>query len=186
MSDYTIDDETLRSYLADALPARDLARVEKALRDSSELRARFNDIRQDGSKLIDDESLRSFLADALPAEELTRVEKALRDSAELRERLDQIKQNRADPNLHTLGAVWRRNRLTCPSRQQLGSYVLDVLDPDLANYLKFHIEVVECPFCEANLVDIRERETKPSSSSVRRHTVILKSIQDLMGDDNGS
>ena len=34
-----IDDETLRAYLADALPAEDLARVEKALRDSAELRA---------------------------------------------------------------------------------------------------------------------------------------------------
>jgi len=135
---------------------------------------------------IDDETLRSYLADALPAEDLARVEKALRDSAELKARLEDVRQNRGDPNLHTLGAIWRRNRLTCPSRQQLGSYLLEVLDPDLSDYLKFHIEVVECPFCEANLIDIREKAGQPSSARTTRHTQILRSIQDLMSDDNRS
>ncbi len=41
-----IDDEILRAYLADALPAEELARVEKALRNSSALRARLEDVRQ--------------------------------------------------------------------------------------------------------------------------------------------
>ena len=34
-----IDDQMLRNYLADSLPPEDLARVEKALRDSADLRA---------------------------------------------------------------------------------------------------------------------------------------------------
>ena len=41
-----IDEVTLRDYLADALPAEAQARVEKALRDSAELRARLEDVRQ--------------------------------------------------------------------------------------------------------------------------------------------
>src|ERR1700731_3407685 len=97
----------------------------------------------DENPTIDDDMLRSYLADSLPPGELARVEKALRDSAELRARLEDVRQNRGDPNLHTLGAIWRRGRLTCPSRQQLGSFLLDVLDPELADYLKFHVEVVE-------------------------------------------
>ena len=103
---------------------------------------------------IDDAMLRNYLADALPAEDSARVEKALRDSAQLRARLEDVRNNREDVQLHTLGAIWHRARLTCPSRQQLGSYLLDALDPELAAYFKFHLEVVECPFCQANLADL--------------------------------
>ncbi|MCA1685273.1 MAG: hypothetical protein LC745_04695, partial [Planctomycetia bacterium] len=113
---------------------------------------------------IDDETLRSYLADALPAGDLARVEKALRDSSELRARLEDVRQNRGDPNLHTLGAIWRRSRLTCPTRQQLGSFLLDVLDPDLAGYLKFHLDVVECPFCQANLADLKAKSSQPPAA----------------------
>src|SRR6266478_5773693 len=80
---------------------------------------------------IDDVILRDYLADALVPEQSARVEKALRDSAELRARLEEVRENRTDGQLHTLGAIWHRARLTCPSRQQLGSFLLDALDPAL-------------------------------------------------------
>src|SRR5438045_3058650 len=96
---------------------------------------------------IDDAVLRNYLAENLPSEDLARVEKALRDSAQLRARLEAVRNNREDFHLHTLGAIWHRSRLTCPSRQQLGSYLLDALDPELASYFKFHLDVIECPFC---------------------------------------
>ena len=41
-----IDDVMLREYLLDALAPEVSARVEKALRDSAELRARLEDVRQ--------------------------------------------------------------------------------------------------------------------------------------------
>ncbi len=132
---------------------------------------------------IDDETLRSYLADALPAGDLARVEKALRDSAELRARLEDVRQDRGDPDLHTLGAIWRRGRLTCPTRQQLGSYLLDALDPDLADYLKFHLDVVECPFCQANLADLNAKASQPAAAVKNRHNRILKSSQHLLGDE---
>jgi hypothetical protein len=128
--------------------------------------------------------LRAYLADSLPAEELARVEKALRDSSELRARLEDVRQNRGDAGLHTLGAIWRRGRLTCPSRQQLGSYLLDALDPDLASYLKFHLEIVECPFCQANLADLESKTAQPTAASKNRHNRILRSSQHLLGEDS--
>ena len=134
--------------------------------------------------VIDDETLRSYLADALPAEDLARIERSLRDSAELRARLEDVRQNRGDPNLHTLGAIWRRGRLTCPSRQQLGSFLLDVLDPALADYLKFHVEVVECAFCQANLADLKAKASQPAAVIKNRHNRILKSSQHLLGDES--
>jgi hypothetical protein len=134
---------------------------------------------------IDDALLRFYLADNLPPEELARVEKALRDSAQLRARLEEVRNNREDFQLHTLGAIWHRARLTCPSRQQLGSYLLDALDPDLASYFKFHLEVVECPFCQANLADL-EAQSKasaaPHASKTRQHR-ILKSSRHLLGEE---
>jgi hypothetical protein len=134
-------------------------------------------------QIIDDETLRSYLADALPSEDLSRVERALRNSSELRARLEDVRQNRGDSNLHTLGAIWRRGRLTCPSRQQLGSFLLDALDPELAGYLKFHLEVVECPFCQANLADLQAKASQPASAVKNRHNRILKSSRHLLGDE---
>jgi hypothetical protein len=132
---------------------------------------------------IDDSTLRDYLADALSPEESARVEKALRDSSELRSRLEDVRQNRGDAGLHTLGAIWRRGRLTCPSRQQLGSFLLDVLDPDLGSYLKFHLEVIECPFCQANLADLQAKSSPPSAAAKNRHNRILRSSRHLLGDD---
>jgi hypothetical protein len=134
---------------------------------------------------IDDAILRDYLTDALSSEESARVEKALRDSAELRGRLEEVRHNRSDDQLHTLGAIWLRSRLTCPSRQQLGSFLLDVLDPELASYLTFHLEVVECPFCRANLADLQAQSqttTAGHASRTRQHR-ILQSSQHLLGED---
>jgi hypothetical protein len=135
--------------------------------------------------VIDDVMLRDYLADALASEESARVEKALRDSAELRARLEDVRQNRADGQLHTLGAIWHRARLTCPSRQQLGSFLLDALDPELASYLTFHLEVVECPFCQANLADLKVQSQTAAAahaSKSRQHR-ILQSSQHLLSEE---
>lgn len=134
---------------------------------------------------IDDSMLQNYLVDQLPPEDMARVEKALRDSAQLRARLEEVRDDRDDFQLHTLGAIWRRSRLTCPSRQQLGSYLLDALDPDLAAYFQFHLEVVECPFCQANLADLEaqaQASTAAQASKTRQHR-ILRSSQHLLGDD---
>ena len=133
-----------------------------------------------GAGDFDNATLRAYLADELPAGTLARVEKALRDSAELRARLEAVRQDRGEAGLHSLGAIWRRNRLTCPTRQQLGSLLLDVLDPDLADYLRFHIDVVACPFCQANLADLEGKARAEAPSTQARHGQILQSSQHLL------
>jgi hypothetical protein len=134
---------------------------------------------------IDESVLRDYLADALGPEDSARVEKALRDSAELRARLEDVRHDRQDTQLHTLGAIWHRARLTCPGRQQLGSFLLDALDPELAGYIQFHIDVVECPFCQANLEDLKaqsQASTAAKASKSRQHR-ILQSSQHLLGEE---
>jgi hypothetical protein len=133
---------------------------------------------------IDSEVLRSYLAETLAPEAMARVEKALRDSAELRSRLEDVRLNRAEGGLHTLGAIWRRARLTCPKRQELGSYLLDALDPEHAAYITFHIEVVACPFCEANLADLKAKAEQGAPAVKNRQTRIYHSSLHLLSNDS--
>jgi hypothetical protein len=141
---------------------------------------------REDSPVIDEIALRDYLADALPPEAQARVEKALRESAELRARLEDVRQDRSDSGLHSLGAIWRRARLTCPTRQQLGSALLDALDPALAAYIHFHLETVECPFCQANLADLKAKTAQPSTATQHRRNRILNSSQHLLGDEGRS
>src|SRR5437764_2089055 len=66
------------------------------------------------------EQLHAYLDDALTDAETARVEQALRDSEPLRRSLRQALQER-DRGEHSLGAVWRRERLTCPTRSSWGA-----------------------------------------------------------------
>jgi hypothetical protein len=136
---------------------------------------------------FDDATLRDYLSDALPPGEMARVEKSLRDSAQLRARLEEVRNNREDFQLHSLGAIWHRSRLTCPNRQQLGSLLLDALAPELAAYFRFHIDVVECPYCQANLADLEAQSQGPSgpqASRSRQHK-ILKVSKHLLNENEG-
>ena len=120
-------------------------------------------------KNITREQLHAYLDDALSESELALIEQALRESEALRQRLRQAMQER-DRGEHSLGAVWRRERLTCPTREQLGSYLLQVLDDNEWAYIEFHLTTVGCPFCVANLQDLQtlQKEPVPQSRERRR------------------
>jgi DNA-binding phage protein len=118
---------------------------------------------------ISREQLHAYLDDALSDAEMARIEQALRDSEPLRRALRQAMQER-DRGEHSLGAVWRRERLTCPTREQLGSYLLQVLDEEQQDYIEFHLQVIECPYCVANLADLQalQQEAPPQARERRR------------------
>jgi hypothetical protein len=132
---------------------------------------------------IDDTMLRAYLAETLPPGDSARVEKALRESAELRARLEDVRADRVDNHVHTLGAIWRRRRLTCASRERLGSYLLEALEPDLMSYISFHIDVIECPFCRANLEDLRAKAAHQSPVSQTRRSRIFEGSRHLLSGD---
>jgi hypothetical protein len=103
--------------------------------------------------------LRDYLHDALPEAEAAAVERALRDSAELRAKFRDVL-DEEDRGEHTVGAIWRRERVSCPSREQLGGYLLGAGDPDLLGYIEFHLDVIGCPYCQANLDDLRQQGSR--------------------------
>jgi len=101
------------------------------------------------------EVLRDYLHDALPDAESAAVERSLRASAELRALLTDVLELE-DRGEHTVGAIWRRERVSCPTRDQLGSYLLEAGDPELLDYIRFHLDEIGCPYCQANLDDLKK------------------------------
>lgn len=118
--------------------------------------------------------LESYLDEALPVAEMTRIEAALRDDPHLARRLKEIVARR-DSGLVSLGEIWRRHRLSCPSRQELGSYLLGVLPDDDARYLAFHLEVAGCRYCQANLSDLKSQQAEPQENVQQRRRKYFQS-----------
>ena len=116
---------------------------------------------------FNDAELHAYLDEAAAPERIAEIEAALRDDEELRERLATLVAGR-DAGLHSLGEVWRRNRLTCPSREQLGSHLLGVLSEGHADYVRFHLEVVGCRWCIASVDDLRERHEQSAATNTTR------------------
>jgi hypothetical protein len=125
-------------------------------------------------KNITREQLDAYLDDVLTEGETAQIEQALRASDALRRLLRTILQER-DRGEHSIGAVWRRERLSCPTREELGSYLLRVLDAEQQEYLDFHLSVIACPFCQANLADLRARQEEPAPSAQERQRRLFQS-----------
>src|SRR5436309_10100318 len=131
------------------------------------------------SKKISREQLHGYLDDALGEAETAEVERALRDSEPLRVLLRSIMQER-DRGEHSIGAIWRRERLSCPSREQLGNYLLQVLDGDQQDYIHFHLQTIGCAFCLANLADLQARQKEPASRTQQRRRRFFESSAGLL------
>ena len=116
---------------------------------------------------INREQLHAYLDDALTESEMSRVEQALRESDALRRSLRQAMQER-DRGEHSLGAIWRRERLTCPTREELSSYLFQVHDEARQGYIDFHLQTVGCPYCTANLADLHARQKETDAQAKER------------------
>jgi hypothetical protein len=114
-----------------------------------------------------DADLEAYLEESLTAAEMSELEGILRTDATLLAQLASIIARR-DAGVHTLGEIWRRHRVSCPSREQLGSYLLGVLEEDSSAYVAFHLETIGCRYCEANLDDLRQRQDESADVARRR------------------
>lgn len=123
--------------------------------------------------------LDAYLDEALPADRMAAVEESLRQSASLREQLKQLIGSR-DAGVHTLGGIWRRHRLSCPSRTELGSYLLGVLEQQEADLIRFHLEISGCPLCQASVLDLEAQQAAaPQEVEVRRNRYFQSSVGHL-------
>ena len=112
----------------------------------------------------------AFLDEALPAETMAAVEEAARTDSSLTAQLAELI-NRRDAGVHSLGEIWRRNRLSCPSRQQLGSHLLGALTDEESAYIQFHLELIGCRLCQANLDDLQAQQAEASHRAAAEQSV---------------
>ncbi len=128
--------------------------------------------------------LEAFLDESLPPERMAVIEESLRNGDDaLQAQLAEVS-GRRDAGLHSLGEVWRRRRLTCPTREQLGSYLLGVLDEGHADYVRFHLEELACRYCIASLEDLKQRQSvsEAAGESETRRRKYFQSSVGRLGD----
>jgi RNA polymerase sigma factor (sigma-70 family) len=77
-----------------------------------------------------------------------------------------------------LTETWAEVRPSCPKRSTIGSYLLGTLDDDWQRYIDFHVTTVACPFCQANLEDLRQ-QTQQDSATLRQR--IMQSTVGFFG-----
>jgi len=68
----------------------------------------------------------------------------------------------------TVARVWREQRLTCLKRSTLGSYLLGVLEEPWKGYTAFHLDVVGCPMCVANVQDLESEQDENELAGAER------------------
>lgn len=127
---------------------------------------------------VTDDDLLAYLDEMLPAERTAQIESELRTSAESRQRAAALMRRR-DQGGHTVGEIWRRRRLSCVSRSQLGSWLLGTLDDEFADYIEFHLRTIGCRFCQANLEDLQKSQSDAASVQRRRRRYFESSAGSL-------
>ncbi|MSR58993.1 MAG: hypothetical protein EXS05_15335 [Planctomycetaceae bacterium] len=120
-----------------------------------------------------DAELLGYLDEALPVERMVAIETQLRSSVGLRQRVAVVRGSR-DSQGHTVSDIWRRGRLSCPNRRQLGSYLLGALPPEWTDYIEFHLQTVGCRYCLANLGDLQEA-SQPTEAVAKRRQKFFQS-----------
>ena len=92
---------------------------------------------------------------------------------------------KSDPNdaqlEFTVASVWREERVSCPHPDILRAYDNGGLDGGAAEFLAFHLEECQCPYCNAVLDDLRARSEEGSRSELEgmRERLLRSTIAQL-------
>lgn len=127
--------------------------------------------------------LEAYLDEALPVDEMAAIEQQLRDDVELGKAITAVN-SRRDAGVHTLGEIWRNQRISCPGRDRLGSYLLGAIGDEERAFIEFHLSTFACRYCQANLADLEAQAAKTSSDvDVRRRKYFQSSAGYLKPQD---
>jgi hypothetical protein len=123
-----------------------------------------------------DEELLAYINECLPVSRCAAIEDILRQSEPLRQRLSRLiaDQDQGGP---TLGEIWRRGRVSCPTRSLWTAYLDGQVGEALRQYLQFHLETVGCRYCAANVEDLRSSDD--AATQARRQKIFQTSVASL-------
>jgi len=129
-----------------------------------------------------DAELEAFLDESLDPARAEEVESALAEDQELLYRLSRIN-GRRDAGMHTLGEIWRRNQIGVPTPEHLGNYLLGILSEEEADYIKFRIDILKCPFTIASLNDLQQQQAESQDKTESRRRKYFNSGAGLIKRD---
>jgi hypothetical protein len=133
------------------------------------------------SLTISDAELLAWLDEDLSSARMSEIEAELRTSTGLQRRAAGLISQR-DQGTVTVGEVWRRHHLSCPTRHELGSYLLQAADAGTSAYIQFHLETIGCRTCQANLEDLQQARATTPETVERRQRIFASSVSRLKRD----
>jgi len=114
-----------------------------------------------------DAEVLAYLDESLAISRSVLLERQLRTDLILQKRIRELAHER-DQGGYSIGEVWRRDRLSCLSRDLLGSYLLGGVSPALKDYIEFHLRTIKCRYCLANLEDLQQQDQGQTSQHLRK------------------
>ena len=98
---------------------------------------------------------------------MSSLKQQLRTDDSLKIRLSNLIQYR-DQGGHSVGEIWYRGRLSCPTRSELGGCLLGTLTPETSEYPNFHLMTIGYRLCQVNLQDLQECSGSSEELNVHR------------------
>ena len=75
--------------------------------------------------------------------------------------------NPSDEDLaFTVATVWREERVSCPHADILRAFTETALEAGAMDFVRFHLEESQCPYCNALLEDQRLSDAEAASSGL--------------------
>ena len=87
----------------------------------------------------------------------------------------------------TVANVWRDERVSCPHQDILKAWQAGSLDPQAGEFVAFHLDESQCPYCNAVLEDLRtgEREAAESGLEDLRDRLLRSTVAALKKASGG-
>ena len=108
------------------------------------------------------EYIHAYIDGALSPEEADAFTLMAYGDSELRGKIRTV-QTEFDYHNHTVGSLWRRNQLTCPSDQDIVDYqrgALAIIYPKIADHLQFHLNSIRCIYCISTAAEWKQSAAK--------------------------
>jgi len=67
-----------------------------------------------------------------------------------------------------LTQVWESQRLSCPTRSTLEAFLQETLEPELFEYVDFHLTTLGCHFCRANYKDLQHKRKTEEQRNLQK------------------
>ena len=127
-----------------------------------------------------DDILLGFLEETLSPEQMHDIEMLIRTDVEIQKRLELLLAQ-TENGEHSLGTIWRNNKISCPERKELGKFLLGAISPPEKTWIEHHLNSLKCSFCIANLEDLKQHQKALTSNIQPENTRASRLFESSIG-----